>query len=98
MRDKASSPTPSARKPSRRNSEFRGHLAQAVDAPQRGEEARPERDDGERAEAAGERRRGGAEERSEQAGAEFAELVRAADEEHVDRAHTAAHVLRGSEL
>src|SRR5258708_5733927 len=45
-----------------------------------------------------ERRRHGAEERGNQAGAELAELVRAADEEHMDGADAAAHVLGRGEL
>src|SRR5437763_5390106 len=76
----------------------RAHFAQPVDAAQARKKLRPERHDDEGADAAGERRRHGAEKRGEQPRAEFAELVGAADEEHVDRAYPSAHVLRRREL
>ena len=50
------------------------------------------------ADSSGENRRHRAEPRGDKAGAEVAEFVRRADEEHVDRAHAAAHVIGRAEL
>src|SRR5258708_26473491 len=73
-------------------------LAQPVHPAQAWEESHPEPDDQQRADTARHRRRHRAEERGDEAVAELAELVGTADQEHMDGAHAAAHVLGRSEL
>src|SRR5688572_7188113 len=73
-------------------------VAEARDLAQLREEPRPQAHYSERRHAARQHRRNGADPGGDCAGTEVAELVRRADEKRVDRAHPAAHLVRGAEL
>src|SRR5437773_2584864 len=73
------------------------HVLEAVDRSERREDENPDRGEPDRDHAARDDRGRGAEERGCDAGLEGAELVRRAEEDHLDREHAAAELVRRRE-